>query len=212
MDTANHWNSVYRSSPVQSLGWYEQYASPSLDLISRCGLVPDDLIIDVGSGATSLIGSLIYAGHRNLIALDISSAALDSLRKSLTGDREQYVRFILDDIRSPGWVTEVGEVALWHDRALLHFLIDDPDRLAYVDRVRALLKPGGFLVIGAFSLLGASRCSGLPVRRYSLEMLSELLGGEFRLEESLDYLYKMPTGDTRPYIYARFRRLPRVHP
>ncbi len=73
--------------------------------------------------------------------------------------------------------------------------------------VCGVLKPSGWVVIGAFSLAGAERCSGLPVRRYSARMLSDLLGEEFHLEESLDYLYRQPGGDFRLYIYARFRKL-----
>jgi len=212
MDTANHWNKVYGSKPIESLGWYEQYASPSIDLISKCNLDPDDPIIDVGAGATSLMKTLIENGYRNLFALDISSEALTRLEESLPGERDKYVRFIAADIRTPEWVSEVGEVTLWHDRALLHFLTQASDREAYVDRLRSIVKDNGFVVIGAFSLGGASQCSGLPVRRYSVEMLSDLIGDEFRLEELLEHLYQMPSGDTRPYIYARFRRLHRVQP
>jgi len=212
MDTANHWNSVYRSSPVQSLGWYEQYASPSFDLISRCGLHSDDAIIDVGAGVTSLVKSLLEAGFRDLTALDISSEALDRLSQSIPVEWQSFVRYIQADIRSPEWIKDVGEMALWHDRALLHFLIELSDRAAYVDRLREVLKPGGYLVIGAFSLQAADRCSGLLVRRYSVELISDLLGEDFRLEESMDYRYHMPSGDTRPYVYARFQRLGDVHP
>lgn len=207
MDLANHWNKVYRSNPIASLGWYEEYASPSIELISKCNLDPDDPIIDVGAGASSLMKTLIENGYRNLFALDISNEALTGLKESLAVEQDKYVRFIQVDIRSPEWVSEVGEVTLWHDRALLHFLTEASDREEYVDRLRSTVKINGFVVIGAFSLAGARRCSGLPVHRYSAESLSGLLGDAFRLVESLDYIYRQPGGDTRPYIYTRFQML-----
>jgi hypothetical protein len=36
--------------------------------------------------------------------------------------------------------------------------------------------------------------------------MEELLGPDFELLESRDYLYRRPDGDERPYVYARFKR------
>jgi hypothetical protein len=55
-------------------------------------------------------------------------------------------------------------------------------------------------------LNGATMCSGLPVQRHSMESLHEFLGDEFKLIESLDYTYHMPSGDLRPYVYTRFQK------
>jgi hypothetical protein len=62
------------------------------------------------------------------------------------------------------------------------------------------------MVIATFALHGAAKCSGLPVQRYSVEGLGEFFGDGFRLVESLDYTYQMPSGDLRPYMYARFQK------
>ena len=209
LNIADHWNKVYATQPVESLGWYEENPSPSIDLISRCGLKADDLILDVGSGATSLMRYLIESGYRNLMALDISSEALERLRASIPVEHSQSVLFIQADIRSAEWVAEVGEVGLWHDRALLHFLTEASDREAYIDRLHALVRKDGSVVIGAFSLEGASHCSGLPIQQYSVDTITSLIGKDFQLEESADYEYVMPSGDKRPYVYARYRRVER---
>jgi len=207
MNNANHWNKIYGSKPVESLGWYEEYPNPSMDLISECNLNEAHPIIDVGSGASKLIQFLLNNGYVNLFALDHSNEALRRLKESIPEDQMHSIRFIMADVCSSEWIAEVDDVALWHDRALLHFLVDKSDREKYIDRLRYLVKKDGFVVIGAFSLIGASHCSGLPVQRYSAETLSNLLGDEFCLERSIDYLYRMPTGDTRPYIFALFKRL-----
>lgn len=102
--------------------------------------------------------------------------------------------------------SQAGDVDLWHDRALLHFLTEAPDCDANMAGLRSVLKAGGSLVIEAFPLEGVSRCSYLPVRIHSTEILEDLVGDDFQLEVSLIYLY-MPDGDTRLYIYTRFRRV-----
>lgn len=39
-------------------------------------------------------------------------------------------------------------------------------------------------------------------------MLSELVGPQFELLETIDHTYYQPSGDPRPYVYALFRRVP----
>ena len=61
--------------------------------------------------------------------------------------------------------------------------------------------------MATFAMDGATKCSGLPVQRYSAESLSEFFGDGFRLIESSDYTYRMPSGDLRPYVYTRFQKI-----
>lgn len=37
-------------------------------------------------------------------------------------------------------------------------------------------------------------------------MLGELVGPDFTLLETIDHTYIQPSGDPRPYVYARFKR------
>ena len=67
--------------------------------------------------------------------------------------------------------------------------------------------PGGFVIMATFAMDGATICSGLPVQRYSAESLSEFFGDGFRLVESSDYTYRMPSGDLRPFVYTRFQKI-----
>lgn len=97
-------------------------------------------------------------------------------------------------------------MALWHDRAALHFLTEAREREAYSATVHRAVRPGGYVVLAAFSLAGPRDCSGLPIRNYDARMLGEVLGGAFRAVESFDHLYINPAGDPRPYVYALFQR------
>jgi len=38
-------------------------------------------------------------------------------------------------------------------------------------------------------------------------MLAEKLGDDFELTGSFDYIYTMPTGAERPYVYSLFRKI-----
>ena len=95
---------------------------------------------------------------------------------------------------------------MWHDRAVLHFLVDEADRQAYLATLQAVVRPGGCVIIAAFAPEGATMCSGLPGRRYDEQGLAELLGPEFTLLEHSRYLYQTPTDEPRPYVYTLFRR------
>ncbi len=79
----NHWDNVYANSDLTKLGWYEEVSQPSLELIQSCNLKKDALILDVGSGASTLIKSLIEENFTNIIASDISAVALDRSMKLL---------------------------------------------------------------------------------------------------------------------------------
>jgi len=204
---AGHWNDVYLSTPVDRLGWYESVAEPSLRLIDRTGIGVDDRILDIGTGASTLIDSLVERGYRNIVASDISGIALERARLRIGPDAAGRVRWVVDDVTRPSELGSSKDVALWHDRAMLHFLLSDTEQRAYRDLLGAVLKPGGWVVIAAFSTAGARRCSGLDVRNYDVDMLSNYLGQDFECIEHFDHVYEMPSGDLRPYVYTLFHHL-----
>jgi len=201
-----HWERVYKNSSVDKLGWYETRSEPTLKLIELCKLDKNAAILNVGAGATTLVDELIEIGYQNIIANDISKAALEELQLRLGPDRSPLVRWIVDDLTDPGILQSLEQIDLWHDRAVLHFFNDEPSQNAYFNLLRKLVCQGGYIIIAAFNLNGAPKCSGLPVFRYNAEMLQEKLGEEFHLIEAFDYTYTMPSGDTREYVYTLFRR------
>ena len=68
---------------------------------------------------------------------------------------------------------------LWHDRAVLHFLVNARSRARYRETLLAALRPGGHVVAGTFAEDGPTRCSGLPVARYDAEALANVFGPGF---------------------------------
>ncbi len=205
VNTKEHWNGVYDSKEVTQLGWYEESPKNSLELIEKCNISKDDKILDVGAGASTLTDNLIKRGYKKIIATDISEEALRKLKERL-GEEASLVTFIVDDLTQPKHLNELKDIAIWHDRAVLHFLTEEDERKAYLSTLLQVVRTGGYVIIAAFSLEGAPKCSGLDVRRYDQKMLQEFLGGEFKLIEHFDYLYHMPSGDTRQYIYTLFQK------
>lgn len=198
--TKQHWDNVYASKPVEQLGWYEDVPSPSLELLARCALSSDDPILDIGAGASTFIDCLVDSGYRKIIAADISQVGLLKLEGRL-GKKASQVRWIVDDVTQPTALKDLQGIALWHDRALLHFLVDQEQRQAYLSTLSGVLRPGGYVIAAAFSIGGARQCTGLDVRNYDREKLVEFFGEGFDVVECLEYVYNMPSGQPRPYTY-----------
>jgi hypothetical protein len=89
---------------------------------------------------------------------------------------------------------------------VFHFLTDALDRSRYHEHLLNILKPGGQAVFATFALDGPSKCSGLPVMRYSAATLSAELGPKVRLVETLDDEHRTPSGDVQRFCYSRFIR------
>ena len=202
-----HWDKKYSDTPITQLGWYEERSQPSVALIENCALPKQSAIMDVGSGASILIANLLDLGYRNLYGVDISSVVLEKSKARLGRERAALVHWMVEDITSPSALLQNQKAAIWHDRAVFHFLTEEQDRRAYHSLLQKIVLLGGFVILAAFAMDGATMCSGLPVQRYSAESLTDFLGSGFKLIQSLDYTYHTPSGDLRPYVYARFQKV-----
>ena len=207
IDYKNHWDKVYSKSAINKLGWYEENPGPSLDLIRECNLEKNSTILDVGSGVSTLIKSLIHESYFNIYATDISAVALNRAKKLLDTKEAKNIRWIVDDITNPKNIFQLKKIDLWHDRTVLHFLTEEKHQKGYLETLRNLVRKEGFVIIAVFSLEGAKICSGLDVKNYDHNMIEEYLGKDFKLLKYFPYLYKMPSGDLRPYVYTLFQRI-----
>ncbi|MBE9489768.1 MAG: class I SAM-dependent methyltransferase [Bacteroidetes bacterium] len=205
-DLKKHWNKAYSNNDITKLGWYEEDPNPSLQLIQKCKFSQDARLLNVGVGASSLIDELVNLGYKNVIASDISDAALEKLQARL-GIKKDKVQWIVDDLTNPAKLSEIDAVDLWHDRAVLHFFTEEKDQDRYFSLLKRKVKQNGFVLISTFNTEGATKCSGLQVHRYNKSMLVDKLGANFKLVEYFNYTYTMPSGDTRPYIYTIFKRI-----
>jgi EEF1A lysine methyltransferase 2 len=207
IDYKNHWDKVYTKNELNKLGWYEETPQPSLDLINSCNLNKDAAILDVGSGTSTLIKNLIQNSYSHIVALDISQVALDRAKQLLTSEEVEKVNWVVDDVTNPGNLNQIGSIDLWHDRTVLHFLIEEKQQTGYLETLKKVVRKEGYVIIAVFSLEGAKKCSGLDVKNYDHKMIEEYLGKDFTLLNHFPYLYKMPSGDLRPYIYTLFQRI-----
>ncbi len=201
-----YWCGKYTDVDYKTLGWYEQEATPSLELIQKAKLDKDAVIFNVGAGATTLIDSLLDLGYTNLIANDISSCALNNIKKRI-GNKQKNVQFIVDDLVNPKELKNLPEIDLWNDRAVMHFFTDEKDQNAYFNLLHSKVKKDGFVILSEFNLQGATSCSGLPVKRYNTKMLQEKLGENYTLITDFNHDYIMPNGEIRKYVYTLFQKI-----
>ena len=148
MQDKSHWESVYTHKAADAVSWYQPHADSSLALIRKTGIAAEAAIIDVGGGASTLVDDLLAAHYSDLTVLDISAAALDVARHRL-GGAASAVHWLEADITQGDFPEH--RFALWHDRAVFHFLTDAADRARYLNAVGRAVKPGGFVVVGTFA-------------------------------------------------------------
>jgi SAM-dependent methyltransferase len=206
VDMKEHWDLAYSNNYEKDLGWYETDLSPTLELISKSATGPNARVLNVGAGNTTLIDALLEHGYNNLLANDISDVALQSLQTRI-GNQHNKVEWIVDDLTNATLLNNIHPVDLWLDRAVLHFFTEEAERKAYFKLLNNLVHKYGYVILAQFNLDSAEKCSGLPVYRYSAEMLQEKLGEDFKLITSFDYDYTMPSGDLRTYIYTLFQKI-----
>jgi SAM-dependent methyltransferase len=201
-----HWDRVYAQRGDDELSWYQRHAARSLALIEACAVGKQGAIIDVGGGASGLVGDLLSNGYANLWVLDISARALDAARDRL-GAAADRVHWLVADVTAAALPPQAFDV--WHDRAVFHFLTDAAQRAAYVERAFASLKPRGHLIMATFAEDGPERCSGLPVARYDAAQLAAVFGDAWELLHTEKERHKTPGGGTQRFRYFHLQRADR---
>lgn len=201
-DRKAHWQKIYQNKSPLDVSWYQKKPELSLQLIHRSLERKDEAIIDVGGGASLLVDYLCKEGYSNLSVLDISAHALDSAEHRLEGLAEtvEWVECDITEFVPP------QRYALWHDRAVFHFLTEESDRKKYVNVLQRALKPGGNVIIAAFAVGGPERCSGLEIVQYDASKLLWALGDGFGLLEEAGELHITPANKEQKFAYFRLVR------
>lgn len=197
-----HWDSVFNSKTLEERTWYESTPSISLGLLSQLTIPKGAAIIDMGGGDSLLVDHLLDLGYTNLCVLDISAKALEKAQKRL-GDRAYAVNWIVADAAN---FKTTQRYDFWHDRAAFHFLTKDADILHYVQTASTTIKPGGHLMIGTFSEQGPQKCSGLEIRQYSAQNLSEVFASHFKKIKCFTLDHYTPTQAVQNFTFCVFRR------
>jgi SAM-dependent methyltransferase len=202
MGGADHWDDRYRTIGEASVSWFEETPTVSLELLEVLGVTAEDSVVDIGGGASRLVDRLLERGHRELAVLDVSAVALSEARDRL-GDPEA-VEWIEQDLLE--WEPS-RQWSVWHDRAVLHYLVSDSERARYIDLMRQTLAPAGAFVIGVFAEDGPSECSGLPVRRSTAQELDDLVG-DVEVVARLRHVHRTPGGVDQTFNWLAGRLPP----
>ena len=197
----DHWEHVYATKGPTELSWFQAVPSRSMAIIRSTEVPAQAPIIDVGAGVSSLVDVLRNSDYSNVTALDISNAAIAESRARL-GDAASSVKWIAADVLE--WAP-MGRYYLWHDRAVFHFLVNEVSAKTYLNTMRTALVPGGYFVLATFGPEGPDRCSGLEVKRYSIEKLTELLEDDFELQSFELDDHTTPTGNVQQFLYSCWR-------
>jgi len=206
MDTherQDHWQTVFRSKGERDVSWFQERPDVSLDMIASTGVDRDAAIVDIGGGASRLVDALLAQDFAHVTVLDVSEAALATVRARL-GEEATNVQWIVSDVTQwqPAQTYDV-----WHDRAAFHFLTAAEDRAAYGERVRRAVRQGGHVIVATFALDGPERCSGLPVMRHDSASIGAVLGPGFALIDSCRHDHRTPGGAVQRFQFSRFQRI-----
>ncbi|QPF89556.1 class I SAM-dependent methyltransferase [Bradyrhizobium commune] len=197
-----HWQDVYSRKGEREVSWFQASPILSLELIEKLGAVTDSSVIDIGGGASRLVDRLVDRGCRDVTVLDLAEAALRTAKGRL-GARADRVHWIAADATI--WEPERA-YDIWHDRAAFHFLTEERDRAAYIERLQRGVKTGGHAIIATFSLDGPEKCSGLPVMRYDSQSLGLTFGRAFELVDARLDVHSTPWKSDQSFQFSVFRR------
>ena len=195
-----HWEKVYQSKSPDEVSWYQQSPVLSLQLIENTHLAFNAPIIDVGGGASTLVDELCDAGYSNIGVLDVSANAL-AHAKHRCASKTCTVEWYEKDITC---FKPPHRFALWHDRAVFHFLTSRSDRESYIEVLKQSIEPGGHIIIMTFAIDGPKKCSGLDIVQYDADKLKSELGPGFGLIESGFDVHLTPAGNQQKFAYFRF--------
>jgi len=199
MQTAEHWENVYRTKDFDAVSWYAPHLGESLRLIRQ--LAPDKMaaVVDIGAGESTLVDDLLHHHYLDLSVIDISVTAIDFSKQRLGAQAEQ-VGWHVGDITQYDFGSKKFD--LWHDRAVFHFLTDPAARQAYIELVRRSVKPGGYVLMATFGPNGPLKCSGLDVVRYDAQSLHNEFGEGFSLQGDELTMHHTPMGTDQQFLYC----------
>lgn len=199
----SHWENVYAAKRPDEVSWHRTHLEKSLELIRATGVGKDAQIIDVGSGASTLVDDLLADGFKHITVLDISAAAFKTAQARLA-ERAKNVTWLEMDVTRASLPTNHYDV--WHDRAVFHFLTDPEDRRRYVNVVNHALKPGGHIIVATFGPHGPLKCSGLDTVRYTPEQLHDEFGASYELTRTITEDHVTPSEKHQEFVYCYCRK------
>jgi len=140
-------------------------------------------------------------GYRDLTAIDLSTTALQVVRDRLDPAGDAVVLEMADVLD----LNPARRYALWHDRAVYHFLTEPDEREDYLASLERSLEPGGHAVVATFGPNGPTTCSGLPIVRYTHDELAAQFP-DYELLGTAGDDHETPWGSTQQFTAVHLRR------
>ena len=201
MKNKKHWEKIYETKTIDGVSWYEKTPYQSIKLIQKYSDKNSDKIIDVGCGKSFLADNLLKLNYENITLVDISLNALNEVKSRL---KNEYLNFIETNILN--FNSENG-YDIWHDRAVFHFITDKKEINRYLKICNKQINKGGILIIGTFAEDGPLKCSGLEIKRYSINNLKELFKENFEFIEGFKKLHITPFDTQQSFTFCVFKKL-----
>ena len=201
-DLKSHWENIYSTKNEDGVSWFQEYPKTSIDLIEKYSSNKSISIIDIGSGRSRILKNLIENEYKNLTYLDISQEASFKSKISL-GNKQDLVQWHVVNVLD---FNADNNFAIWHDRAVFHFLISKENREKYKQVALKNIAQGGYLILGTFSENGPEKCSGLNVSRYSPKSLKKIFNPEFKMIESFTIDHKTPFDTNQNFLFSIFKK------
>ena len=196
-----HWENIYSTKGMQEVSWFQQVPETSLALIQKVAPAKDAAIIDVGGGDGFLADNLLELGYTNITVLDISENAINRA-KARVGKSAEKVKWIVSDITK--FVPE-QQYAVWHDRAVFHFLTKEKDINSYKELVNSAVS--GYFVLATFSDEGPNKCSGLEICKYSELDLKKQFEEAFKVVDSFKENHNTPFETIQNFTFSVFQKI-----
>ena len=200
MDNKKHWENIYQKKEIDGVSWYQKVPIESLQLIKKYSISNSDKIIDIGCGKSFLADNLLELNYTNISLVDISSNALKEVKERL---QNKNLNFIETDILN---FNSNDKYDIWHDRAVFHFITNPEGIEKYISLCNKYINNHGILIIGAFAEDGPLKCSGLEIKRYSVDQISDLFEESFELVESFKMLHRTPFDTEQSFSFCVLRK------
>ena len=201
MNNKEHWENIYLKKEINGVSWYQKIPSESIQLIDKYSISNSDKIIDIGCGKSFLADNLLELNYNDITLVDISSNALKEVKVRL---KNRSLNFIQADILN---FNSKDKYHIWHDRAVFHFITDKEGIEKYISLCNKYINNDGILIIGTFAEDGPLKCSGLEIKRYSVNNLVNLFKENFELVEGFKKLHNTPFDTQQSFTFCVFRKV-----
>ena len=201
MEKKKHWENIYQTKNIDGVSWYQETPYESIELIKKFSTTDSDMIIDIGCGKSFLADNLLKLNYKNITLVDISLNALKEVKDRLNN---KSLNFIETDVLN---LKLEQTFDIWHDRAVFHFITNKKSVEKYISLCNEYIGEGGKLSIGTFAEDGPLKCSGLEIKRYSVENLKELFKENFEFIEGFKKLHCTPFDTQQSFTFCVFRKI-----